>query len=782
MPTWMRRLASLKLTVVLLALFVLILAAGTIVEALYGAPVARAVYFAPWFLGLQVLFAVNLLCSLVERWPWERQRLGFALTHTSLLIILAGALVTLASRQEGQLALWEGESGNQFVEASTPGQVTRHPLPFAIVLEEFQIDYYPGGRRPAMYRSRVRVSDATRDDSFPAVIEMNRPLTHRGFRFFQSSYRQDSGREMSILLVSRDYGQPLAFVGYVLLLAGMTTVLLTRLYQRRQAAAAGLAPADSGGPSRTASPFKVVRLLLGAVVLPAGIAAAGSTGPHLADAATVRSLRYLPVQHDGRIMPLDTLAREATWRVTGERRWRDADPVALVLGWTLSPAGWSTEPLVQLDGPALAAAIGLPAGPRHVAVADLASNPRLLALIQEARGRAQLDQRLTPLQQAARTMEDRLLWLQRFLSGRALRVMPASQADGTWSVPVEIRTEADLIALQQRLAAEPPPHYPSSAEMRREVNYNLARPSRLAWLLLGLAVALAAAGNLRPRRLLDRLTLLALLAGFAVMTWGLATRWQIAGRIPASNMYESMLFLAWGVGLFAVIASLARRQRFVVLNAAAVSAVAMALVDLLPMDPFIHPMPPVLTGTPWLAIHVPITMISYSVFAIGVLIAHAEIGVELFAPSRHRLTTRLDEALYFYMHVGSILLAAGILTGSIWAASSWGRYWGWDPKEVWSLIALLAYMGILHGRVDRLVGRIGVAALSILAFWAVLMTYLGVNFVLAAGLHTYGFGQSSVTRWLVAAATLEIGFLIAATAVLARRGTAASASPAPSGR
>ncbi len=131
-------------------------------------------------------------------------------------------------------------------------------------------------------------------------------------------------------------------------------------------------------------------------------------------------------------------------------------------------------------------------------------------------------------------------------------------------------------------------------------------------------------------------------------------------------------------------------------------------------------------------------------------------------PVHRDVVRKLSEILYLYLHVGSILLAAGILTGSIWAASSWGRYWGWDPKEVWSLIALLAYMAILHARSDKMIGAFGTAAWSILAFLSVLMTYLGVNFVLSAGLHSYGFGESPVAFWLLLFTVAEIVFLSAA--------------------
>jgi cytochrome c-type biogenesis protein CcsB len=243
------------------------------------------------------------------------------------------------------------------------------------------------------------------------------------------------------------------------------------------------------------------------------------------------------------------------------------------------------------------------------------------------------------------------------------------------------------------------------------------------------------------------------------MSWGIWMRWQIAGRIPASNMYASLLFLGWGVGLFALVASLFLSSRLVILNAAAMSTLTMALTDLLPIDPFIHPIPPVLSGTYWLAIHVPIIMVGYAVLALGVVIAHMQIGAQLAAPQRKDVAMRMAELLYWYVMVGATLLVAGILTGSMWAAESWGRYWGWDPKEVWSLVAFLAYVAILHARAERLIGAFGMAAWSILAFQTILMTYLGVNFVLASGLHSYGFGESGVVTWMALVALAELAFV-----------------------
>jgi cytochrome c-type biogenesis protein CcsB len=306
--------------------------------------------------------------------------------------------------------------------------------------------------------------------------------------------------------------------------------------------------------------------------------------------------------------------------------------------------------------------------------------------------------------------------------------------------------------------------------LEREISYNRARPTRIAWWVLAVSLVLSLAAWRTEKRAFDIAALAALLLGFAAMSWGIGTRWKIAGYIPASNMYESLLFLGWGVGLFAVVATLFVRSRLVVFNAAAMSTLTMALTDLLPIDPFLHPMPPVLAGTYWLAVHVPIIMVGYAVLALGVAIAHTQIGAEIFVPRNRDLSQRMSQLLYWYVMVGSILLLVGILTGSMWAAESWGRYWGWDPKEVWSLVAFLAYMAILHARAERLIGPFGMAAWSLVAFQTILMTYLGVNFVLASGLHSYGFGESHVVQGMLLALLAELGFVGAGWAVVRKRG------------
>jgi ABC-type transport system involved in cytochrome c biogenesis permease subunit len=239
-------------------------------------------------------------------------------------------------------------------------------------------------------------------------------------------------------------------------------------------------------------------------------------------------------------------------------------------------------------------------------------------------------------------------------------------------------------------------------------------------------------------------------------------------------------------------------------------ALALILADCLPIDSYIRPIAPVLMDTIWMSIHVPEIMVSYSVLAIAVLVAHVQVVVMAAAPRSRHLITSIDRLHFGYVRVGAWLLAMGIITGSMWGASSWGRYWGWDPKEVWSLVALLGYVAILHVRANAtpvrtwMVGgaaALGAAVLvlvvrpfgpasastlgitagmatamvffvatrgifaaavkSILAFWLIIMTYVGVNYVLGVGLHSYAFGTGAVVRYLFiigGADLLLIGF------------------------
>ena len=733
-------LASLKLAVILLVLLLIGLSVGTIVETRTSAEAAgRLVYYSWWFLGLQGLFAINLALSLADLFPWATKRIGFVVVHASLILIFVGATVTYFFKVEGQLGLWEGESGSVIEHHAPDGTpLASHSLPFSVQLDDFVLETYPGTMRPSGFVSYVRITDRESGRTFPAKIWMNHELHYRGYALFQSSYQQSEGREATVLSVAKDPGQNIVFAGYITLILGMVIVLGIRMAQAREVTA------------RLANVEAMASKGLLALVLLAGAAAAQAAPP------TAGQMRRLPVQHDGRTMPFDTLARETVWTVTGSHAWQGQDPVITVSSWAFAPDASAEAPVVKVGSQDLAKALDLPASITHTSFVQLARNPKLGPLLQQVH-QAEAERR--PLQgvlQEAEKLERRMVAMQNVGMLQAIRPLPApGDAKAPWGVPegFGLETVSQLMS-GQRLSG-----WPSAARIDQEIFYNELNPVRWSWIILLASLAISITAWVRKSKVLDGVAFATLVAGFGMMTWDIWLRWNVGERIPAANMYESMLFLAWGVGLFAVIAYAVLRNRVVVLNAAVMAALTMALMDLLPIDRFIHPIAPVLAGTPWLAIHVPIIMLGYSILALGLVVAHMQIATTIFVPGKVELADRMYDLLYWYMFVGSIFLIAGIITGSMWAASSWGRYWGWDPKEVWSLVAFLAYMAILHAKLDRMIGKFGVAIISIAAFQTILMTYLGVNFVLSTGMHSYGMGDSPVLMWMIIVALVEAVFL-----------------------
>jgi ABC-type transport system involved in cytochrome c biogenesis permease subunit len=575
-----------------------------------------------------------------------------------------------------------------------------------------------------------------------------------------------------------------------------------------------------------------VFLSLTLAALPAS-EAAGAAPPSGLDLSAVRAI---VVQHDGRWMPLDTLARDLVEKATGTERFDGHDPVLLLLAWTFQPAEWMQEPLIPIGNAELRSELELPPDKTRFSYLELLRHGPLLNQIDKLR-LVEQGRKLDPLESKVSTLNDKLLWLQAAFNDGVINAVPSAESTGApwqllsprghdhggvpepvtqaWSAMGDAFVAGDAQAFEntsrelvEALAALPAAHRPDAKRIASELRYNRTKPFRLAWVAMAVGTLLSVGATFIQRRWFDALAVAALVAGFAAVTYGLSLRWAIAGRLPAANMYESLLFVGWGMGAFAIVAMFILPHRLVPLSASLMGALALFLTDVLPIDHFIRPIAPVLLDTYWMTIHVPVILVSYSVLAMAVIIAHILLASMAFAPSARALHKTLDKLHYWYVLVGSILLFAGIVTGSMWAASSWGRYWGWDPKEVWSLVACLGYVAILHVRTDRtrvpvwayvtagvlavavltlIIPKLGpmtsgkilalagtVAAMlvfvlwrgpfvtalkSILAFWLIIMTYVGVNFVLGIGLHSYGFGTGAVVRYMFTIGGLDLALV-----------------------
>jgi cytochrome c-type biogenesis protein CcsB len=252
-------------------------------------------------------------------------------------------------------------------------------------------------------------------------------------------------------------------------------------------------------------------------------------------------------------------------------------------------------------------------------------------------------------------------------------------------------------------------------------------------------------------------------ASFLIQAYGFGLRCWIAGRPPVSNMYESVLWVSFGCMLFGLILELIYRKRVIALGSLIFATIALIIADNVTgvLDAGINPLEPVLRSNYWLTIHVLTITLGYAAFSLSLVIGNLGLGQLAFAGHESKQLPLRQLAFYAYraVQVGVVLLAAGTILGGVWADYSWGRFWGWDPKETWALIALLGYVALIHARFRGMVGPFGFLAGCVSAFLGVLMAWYGVNFVLGVGLHSYGFSSGGVS-YVATYCSAQIAFIV----------------------
>jgi cytochrome c-type biogenesis protein CcsB len=335
--------------------------------------------------------------------------------------------------------------------------------------------------------------------------------------------------------------------------------------------------------------------------------------------------------------------------------------------------------------------------------------------------------------------------------------------------------EAERLVAALRQLGSQTGEYPAEHTIALEAAYNRWAPFRIAWvLMLAATIGCLLRAGLGWKRL-DRVSVVAYVGALAAMIAGFTIRGLIAGRPPVTNMYESVVYVGAGVALLGLVFAVRHRQSFILSAAATVSTLALILADCAPLvlDPSVRPLEPVLRSNFWLVTHVLTITLSYAALALALGLANITLGYCVVRSDNRVAIATLSRLTYKVLQVGVLLLAAGVVLGGVWADYSWGRFWGWDPKEVWALVALLGYLAVLHARFVGWVGDRGLAALTVVCFALVVMGWYGVNFVLGAGLHSYGFGGGG-QRVVYAAVVLQLLYVAVAVRAGIRRPDAGS--------
>ena len=520
----------------------------------------------------------------------------------------------------------------------------------------------------------------------------------------------------------------------------------------------------------------------------------------------------ISVQDGGRRKPMDTMARETLVKLTGQRDvsgfGRTWDANDFMLSMLLDTHDWRKEPILLVAYGPLIQHLGLDATHKKFSYMDLAHATGLGPLVQEAHDIRDAGDKPDRLHQEAENVAGRMALFDQVEKGDVFLIVPAVKSvKQAWVLPPDFATyytqdqfapatqalqalAAAYIAgdafqfsshahdLRVALRSLSPEIYPSEDELGREYFYNHLRPFDVA--ACGYALALVFFGfgawfNVR-NPWLNRLGFVATLGGLGFHVTGMALRCLIGGRPPVTNMYESMVWVSSGVLIFSLIFFVRYRTVTYLLAALPISLALLVIVGQIPLllPENIDPLVPVLRNNYWLTIHVLTITLSYAAFALAWGFGHILLGQYLRHPSR----TRDDKAMHFWLYrvlqLGVLLLAAGTILGGVWANYSWGRFWGWDPKETWALITLLCYIVVLHGKLAGWWGDFGLAVGSVVCFLAVVMAWYGVNFVLGTGLHSYGFGIGGES-YVMTGIAFDAIYITAAVLRYVRRTEAVSA-------
>ena len=660
-------------------------------------------------------------------------------------------------------------------------------LPFAIRLNEFQLERYPGSMAPSSYASEVTVIKD--DKTYDYRIFMNRTLNEGNFLFFQSSYFPDESG--TVLSVNNDPGKWPTYLGYFLLTLGLFLNFFDKKSRFRKL--------TKFVANKNLAMFVLTLALLSTQNLKAN--ESNTLPTQEVDDITIRvdylnklkneskvtadKFGHLVVQSSGgRMKPLATLNREIVQKLSGKSSFMGMDANQIVLGMITRPDIWKDVKIIKINTPKLKKFLGVAESEKYISFSEAFGEKNEYLLTKESekalltkpieRGTYEkdiikVDEKLNiiysvfngsllnifPKVYDEQSADDNFKWyspleaMQEFSGqnqaaiGSVVRGLFNSTMDFDWN---SANNYIDMIALYQDKVGTD--IKPTASKVNAEIVFNkldIFFNLTLAYVLLGFVmVVLAFVVIFKPEFKPAKTTkiILAILSIlFAIQTFGMGYRWYLSGHAPWSDIYETLIYISWSAIFAGVIFF---RNSLLALGAATIIAgIFMFTAHLTDVDPQITSLVPVLKSY-WLTIHVSILTASYGFFGLSAILGFLTLIMFIFRKNRPHLddvVRHVSAINEISLIIGLAFITIGNFLGGVWANESWGRYWGWDPKETWAYVSIVVYALVIHLRfVKSLNTPYVLATASLLAFSSIMMTYLGVNFYLS-GMHSYATGD-----------------------------------------
>ena len=685
-----------------------------------------------------------------------------------------------------------------------------YELPFGIKLNDFIAEKYPGTEKGyASFMSRVTIED---ERPFDYDIFMNHVLDHEGYRFFQSGFDPDE-KGTTLSVNHDFWGTWITYIGYFLLYIGLMGIMFfgktrfrdladsldkIKVKKKKMFGAIALLMAfsfssyaqeqhsvdDGHGHQPTPSKMQIDSLLKVSMV-----------GKEHAD-----KFGKLVIQDDGgRMKPINTFSSELLRKLSLKDTYLGYNSDQILLSMMMNPAVWYNTEFIALDKKAqndsIRKIIGIPSGQKYVKATDFFDDKgqyKLEPYLVEATSTTNPNK----FQQDFKDANIRLSLLNQALGQDIVKIFPLlDDENNKWISAIEYRggqyeirdslyanfvknampyylmtlgkaqetgdyEQADklLAAFQQNQLNHGSEVLPSQNKVNTEVIYNrLDIFNRLYkyYALVGLLMFFTLIFQIFKDRSIWRVAIYffkgTIIMFFLWHTAGLALRWYISGHAPWSDAYESILYVAWstmGIGL-----ALGRKSDMTFAATAFVTAMLLWIAHQSWIDPSIANLQPVLDSY-WLMIHVAVIVGSYGPLTVGMILGLVSLILMILTTKKNkkRMAINIKELTIITelaITTGLVMLTIGNFLGGQWANESWGRYWGWDPKETWALISIMIYAFVIHTRlVPGLRGKWTFNFMSVVAFGSIMMTYFGVNFYLA-GLHSYASGAQVITPMFI---------------------------------
>jgi len=657
--------------------------------------------------------------------------------------------------------------------------------PFLVKLNDFQLEKYPGSESAASYA---------------------------GYKFFQSSYDLSGPVEETHLSVNHDFvGTFITYLGYSFLYTGLICILFakhTRFNYLKESLkkirkkkltlsiVATLLLSSFSFTQETAhaphEPNQITNQQIDSILQ-----------ANLVDVHHAESFNKLVIQDaGGRMKPAHTFASELVRKVSKTETFKGMQPSQVLLSIIENPRLWYEVPIVYLEkgNTHIRESLSLSKDAEYARLSDFIT-PTGSYKIKEEVAEAQKKNVKNKFEKDLIKIDQRVGLLYSAIGGGILRIYPIPNDDNnTWvsqpetstagfkatdsvfvrqSLPVYIQllqeakqsndyTKADQILdgikkFQKKFGTEV---YPAENKIDLEISYNKMQPFQklvkyygFASLFLIVFVLWQIFNSKKWINNTVKVLTFVIIGLFIIHTLSLISRWYISGNAPWTNAYESIIFVAWATMLFGLI--IGRKSALTIAAATFLAAITLFFAGQNWLDPAIANIQPVLNSW-WLLVHTSIIVASYGPLSLAMILGVFALFLMVFTTkkNRNKMDLNIKEITIINemaMTVGLVMLTIGNFLGGMWANESWGRYWGWDPKETWALVSIMIYAFVLHMRlIPGLRGRYTINLWSIIAYFSIMMTYFGVNFYLA-GLHSYASGDRVITPTTV---YYSVGFTI----------------------